>query len=86
MLENLRGWHGYLDNKHLDVISELRATNYLLLNLIKHLTGDDLTDDYIRITYGVAKDVDVARVKNSFWWLRKLAQNKTDDCTHQNQE
>ena len=81
-----KGWHKYLEKNHLDILSELKATNYLLLNLVKQLGGNDLTNDYVRIAYGVARDVDVARIKNSFWWLRKLTQNKTDDCAYQNQE
>jgi hypothetical protein len=77
---------GYFNNKHLDILSELRATNYLLINLIKYLTGEDLTDDYIRITHGVSTELDMIRIKNAFWWLKKLAQDKTDNSTQQNQE
>jgi len=69
-----------------DIMSELRATNYLLIRLINHLTGENLTDDYIRITYGVTKEIDMEKIKNSFWWLKKLGQNKPNDYTYQDQK
>ncbi|AEE95318.1 hypothetical protein [Mahella australiensis] len=71
-----------------EMVHQQMATNYLLLKLVKHATGEKPADQFIEIAFNdlLTESHALERIKNFYPWLKEFAEDKADDSANDNKE